>query len=235
MRIAPQLGHFYFSHNPKEVRPLKDIFDVFHGRYVCTKTHFGLDQFTYRTDGGEVAGESIPLGGIDWNASATDVRIPRLEAPGQAARWTALEAYNHLYHQQYETDSPFKGFLGMRGLGIIAPDQRCLKEWGERKESDFSVVPVYDERNLEDDTELSMFQARGDTLLSAAQTMANYYAELSAMPDLDPSLAALDASVTIGQALGATSMEHLAEVWNEAIAQPDPVAAARQVYHNLTA
>lgn len=70
------------------------------------------------------------------------------------------------------------------------------------------------------DKEVPVIQAQWDQdLLSAAQTIAAYYSEHSPLSELDSSIAVV-------YALGATSMNQLEDAWGEAMAQPDPYAAA---------
>lgn len=234
MRIAFQLGTFPFNHDPKEIDPMRDVFDVLGGRITISKASFGADKYEYYSDDGLVIGQSLPTDGVGYSPTMTTImKVPEISDSQAAARWTAVEAYNHLYHQKYETDSVFGSFIGMRQLRLIASDQRGFQVWNNPEHSDFKVVPVFDPRNTKDDTEFSMFSARGATLLTAAQTMVERYTEVMTTPDLDNSLTALDASLTIGQALGATSMEHFIDVWNDAIAKNDPKMAARHVYRNL--
>lgn len=234
MRIAPQLGVFPFNHDRGVIKPMKDLFDVFHGEIVISKVSLGADNYAFKSKDGLVTGESTPSDGAGFLPTmSTTIRVPSIYTPKQASRWTMVEIYNHLYHLQYEKDSAFNGFQGPRELRLIAPDQRGFQVWNNSAHPDFHVKPVLHDQNLEDDTEYSMFSARGVTLLAAAQTMVKHYAEVMSTPDLDPSLTMLDASMTIGQALGATGMEHFTEVWNEALAQPDPRHGVYYAYRYL--
>lgn len=157
------------------------------------------------------------------------VTIKYLEVPEQAARWTALQAYNARAGQplsQISMETP-----GLQFAREFAEDQRAKgmrnQEAIEKDGLRVYAAPSSEMRLIFDfpDKEVSVFEVKaagGGSLLEFTHLIADGYEGMLACKDPDP-------RNTVAKALGASSLDQLDQAWEAGAKAASPLEAGRAV------
>jgi hypothetical protein len=221
MRIGPDPYTFHFYHNPTKIQPTRDMHQLFNGDLRTQKSMLGLTTSTHKTWDGQLVSTSKAIEGFPSNANTT-IEISNLSSYDQAGRWLAVCAYRTKYHQGFKDHRlryiPLKFIVPRHPAaeGIVGhlavPNTKAYSAHPSMDPEDFSGSTVIEASDL-------------DTAV-AAEAAAKCYQELFQTSEID-------ATAAVAFALGAVSLEHLKESWQDAMKQATPIEAGRATLAGL--
>lgn len=184
----------------------------------------------YVSDDGGILGHQKPwLQRLHRGEQKALVIVKYLEVPKQAARWTALQAYNA--RADWPLSKVSMETPGLEFAREFAEDQRAkgIRPQDAIKRDGLRVyeAPSSEMRLILDNPnkEVSVFEAKardGGSLLEFTHLIAEEYESMLVCKDPDP-------RTTVAKALGASSLDQLDQAWEAGAKAASPLEAGRAV------